>query len=92
MSRGERDGCAHGAAVRTLPINSARFQLNDEGLTVELPLRYYDQAFRDVIDGHNVGFYGSAFGLNRPTDGERSLFQAVLEKFDEKTVVFSYDQ
>ncbi|KAI6234195.1 hypothetical protein M3Y99_00827100 [Aphelenchoides fujianensis] len=66
--------------------------LGDEGLTVELPLRYYDQPFEDVIDGMDVLFDASGFGLTRSTDGQQSFFQTVLEKFEQKTVVFSYDQ
>ncbi|KAI6233121.1 hypothetical protein M3Y99_00947600 [Aphelenchoides fujianensis] len=66
--------------------------LGDDGQTVELPLRYYDQPFDDLIDGMSVGFDASGFGLNRPTDGQQSLFQTVLEEFEQKTVVFSYDQ
>ncbi|KAI6233496.1 hypothetical protein M3Y99_00906600 [Aphelenchoides fujianensis] len=67
------------------------FTLGD-GVTVKLPFRLYDYPFFDMIDGWYLYFDTTGFGLNRPPDGSFSFFQTLLETFEEKTVVFSYDQ
>ncbi|KAI6230656.1 hypothetical protein M3Y99_01036000 [Aphelenchoides fujianensis] len=66
------------------------FTLGD-GVTVKLPFRLYDYPFYQVIDDYYLYFDTTAFGLNRPPDGSFSFFQTLLEIFEEKTVVFSYD-